>query len=165
MYSVLWYTAMLGKKSSLKTLLKILKAEGIKNVRTTRFDPVRASTLYLLRYFWWIETMCVVFVFLETEGQTHIYTHSCSWDVAVVVHVIKTSASSHQDTCLISSRHQDICLISSRYLPHLIKTSASSHQIHSSHISFLIMNLKYDRSFHPNNSKSYLILSHSNQIR
>ena len=34
---------MLGKKSSLKSVLKLLKAEGIKNVRTTRFDPVRTS--------------------------------------------------------------------------------------------------------------------------
>jgi hypothetical protein len=29
---------MLGKKSSLKFLLKVLKLEGITNVRTTRFD-------------------------------------------------------------------------------------------------------------------------------
>lgn len=41
--SVVWYTAMVGKKSSLKAVLKLLKAEGIKNVRTTRFDPVRTS--------------------------------------------------------------------------------------------------------------------------
>ena len=43
LHSVVWYTAMLGKKSSLKAVLKILKTEGIKNVRTTRFDPVRIS--------------------------------------------------------------------------------------------------------------------------
>ena len=41
--SVVWYTAMLGKKSSLKVVLKLLKAEGVKNVRTTRFDPVSTS--------------------------------------------------------------------------------------------------------------------------
>lgn len=43
--SVVWYTAMVGKKSSLKAVLKLLRAEGIKNVRTTRFDPVRTSLL------------------------------------------------------------------------------------------------------------------------
>ena len=48
--SVVWYTAMLGKKSSLKAVLKLLKAEGIKNVRTTRFDPVRALTLVTVVY-------------------------------------------------------------------------------------------------------------------
>ena len=43
--SVVWYTAMVGKKSSLKAVLKLLRAEEIKNVRTTRFDPVRTSLL------------------------------------------------------------------------------------------------------------------------
>jgi hypothetical protein len=43
--SVVWYTAMVGKKSSLKAVLKLLRAEEIRNVRTTRFDPVRTSLL------------------------------------------------------------------------------------------------------------------------
>ena len=39
--SVLWYTAMVGKKSSLGVLLRLLKALGITNVRTVRFQQSR----------------------------------------------------------------------------------------------------------------------------
>ena len=47
-FSVLWYTAMLGKKNSLKQILKILKSENIKNVHTTRFEPVSVIFSFII---------------------------------------------------------------------------------------------------------------------
>ena len=51
----MWYTSMVGKKSSLKTLLKILNKEGITNVTSCFCATIVYNELYL----YWSLIPCV----------------------------------------------------------------------------------------------------------
>lgn len=50
---VRWYSTMLGKKQSLKKLLRILRREGVTNVHSTRFIQGKATVRWGLAWSFW----------------------------------------------------------------------------------------------------------------